>query len=70
MKPKKSPKKLRITQADYMLAQRRAARMEEIADDVPVSGTSPANIDQIDGDVPVFGTLPALRLRILPSGRR
>ncbi len=31
MKPKKSPKKLRITQADYMLAQRRAARMEEIA---------------------------------------
>ena len=34
MKPKKSPKKLRITQADYMLAQRRAARMEEIADAV------------------------------------
>ena len=32
MKPKKSPKKLRITQADYMLAQRRAARMEEIAE--------------------------------------
>ena len=32
MKPKKIPKKLRITQADYMLAQRRAARMEEIAE--------------------------------------
>ena len=32
MKHKKSPKKLRITQADYMLAQRRAARMEEIAE--------------------------------------
>ena len=32
MKPKKSPKKLRITQSDYMLAQRRAARMEEIAE--------------------------------------
>ena len=32
MKPQKSPKKLRITQADYMLAQRRAARMEEIAE--------------------------------------
>ncbi len=32
MKPKKSPRKLRITQADYMLAQRRAARMEEIAE--------------------------------------
>ena len=32
MKLKKSPKKLGITQADYMLAQRRAARMEEIAE--------------------------------------
>jgi hypothetical protein len=32
MKSKKSPKKLHITQADYMLAQRRAARMEEIAE--------------------------------------
>lgn len=32
MKPKKSPKKLRITQTDYLLAQRRAARMEEIAE--------------------------------------
>ena len=32
MKPKKTPKKLRITQEDYMLAQRRAARMEEIAE--------------------------------------
>ncbi len=32
MKPKKSPKKLRTTKADYMLAQRRAARMEEIAE--------------------------------------
>ena len=32
MKPKKKQKKLRITQADYMLAQRRAARLEEIAE--------------------------------------
>ena len=32
MKTKKGPKKLRVTQADYMLAQRRAARMEEIAE--------------------------------------
>ena len=31
MKPKKKQKKLRITEADYMLAQRRAARMEEIS---------------------------------------
>ena len=31
MKPKKRMKKLRITAADYMLAQRRAARLEEIA---------------------------------------
>ena len=31
MKAKKQ-KKLRITQADYMLAQRRAARLEEIAE--------------------------------------
>lgn len=31
MKPKKKGKKLRITEADYMLAQRRAARIEEIA---------------------------------------
>lgn len=31
MKPKKRIKKLRITEADYMLAQRRAARLEEIA---------------------------------------
>ncbi len=31
MKPRKG-KKLRITEADYMLAQRRAARMEEIAE--------------------------------------
>ena len=31
MKPKKKTKKLRITEADYMLAQRRAARLEEIA---------------------------------------
>ena len=30
--PKKTPNKLRITQEDYMLAQRRAARMEEIAE--------------------------------------
>ena len=28
----KRGKKLRITQADYMLAQRRAARLEEIAE--------------------------------------
>ncbi len=31
MKPKKKMKKLRITEADYILAQRRAARLEEIA---------------------------------------
>ena len=31
MKPKNKMKKLRITEADYMLAQRRAARLEEIA---------------------------------------
>ena len=31
MKPQKRMKKLRITEADYMLAQRRAARLEEIA---------------------------------------
>ena len=31
MKPKKRMKKLRITEADHMLAQRRAARLEEIA---------------------------------------
>ena len=31
MKPKKKMKKLRITEADFMLANRRAARMEEIA---------------------------------------
>ena len=31
MKAKKKGKKLRITEADYMLAQRRAARLEEIA---------------------------------------
>ena len=32
MKPKKKMKKLRITEADYMLANRRAARLEEIAE--------------------------------------
>jgi hypothetical protein len=31
MKPKKKGKKLRITEADFMLANRRAARLEEIA---------------------------------------
>ena len=31
MKPKKKIKHLRITEADYMLAQRRASRLEEIA---------------------------------------
>jgi hypothetical protein len=31
MKPKKKKKILRITEADYMLAQRRASRLEEIA---------------------------------------
>lgn len=30
MKPKKSPKGLKITEADFMLANRRAARMEDI----------------------------------------
>ena len=32
MKPKKKQKKLRISEADFMLANRRAARMEEIAE--------------------------------------
>ena len=32
MKRKKGPKKLKITEADFMLAQRRAARLEEIAE--------------------------------------
>ena len=32
MKPKKKIKKLRITEADFMLANRRAARMEEISE--------------------------------------
>ncbi len=32
MKPKKKQKKLRITEADCMLANRRAARLEEIAE--------------------------------------
>ena len=32
MKPKKKQKELRITEADYMLAQRRAARMDEISE--------------------------------------
>ena len=41
MKPKGKQKKLRITEADYMLAQRRAARMEEIAEHGrPVSYTA------------------------------
>jgi hypothetical protein len=31
MKPKKKQKKLRITEVDFMLANRRATRMEEIA---------------------------------------
>jgi hypothetical protein len=32
VKQKKKPKKLHISQADFMLANRRAARMEEIAE--------------------------------------
>ena len=32
MKKRKGQKKGRITEADYMLAQRRAARLEEIAE--------------------------------------
>lgn len=32
MKNKKKPKKLRITEADFLLANRRAARLEEIAE--------------------------------------
>ena len=32
MKQKKKQKKLRITEADFMLANRRAARLEEIAE--------------------------------------
>lgn len=31
MKPKRKLKKLRITEADFMLANRRAARLEDIA---------------------------------------
>lgn len=31
MKPKRKQKKLRITEDDFMLANRRAARLEEIA---------------------------------------
>ena len=31
MKPNRKKKSMRITEADYMLAQRRAARLEEIA---------------------------------------
>lgn len=31
MKPKRKQKKLRITEGDFMLANRRAARLEEIA---------------------------------------
>ena len=31
MKPKRKQKKLRIIEADFMLANRRAARLEEIA---------------------------------------
>ena len=41
MKPKKKQKELRITEVDYMLAQRRAARMEEISEHGrPVSYTA------------------------------
>ncbi|MCR5548929.1 MAG: hypothetical protein K6F25_09285 [Bacteroidales bacterium] len=32
MKPNKKQKKLQITEADFMLANRRAARLEEIAE--------------------------------------
>ena len=32
MKPKKKQRKLRITEADFILANRRAARLEEIAE--------------------------------------
>ena len=32
MKPGKKQRKLRITEADFMLANRRAARLEEIAE--------------------------------------
>ena len=32
MKPKRKQKKLRITEADFMFANRRAARMEEISE--------------------------------------
>ena len=32
MKTKNKPKKLRITEADFMLANRRVARLEEIAE--------------------------------------
>ena len=41
MKPKKKQKKLRITEADYMLAQRRASRILEIQEHGrPVSYTA------------------------------
>ena len=41
MKPKKKQKELRITEADFMFANRRAARMEEIAEHGrPVSYTA------------------------------
>ena len=41
MKQKKKQKKLRITEADFLLAQRRAARMEEISEHGrPVSYTA------------------------------
>ena len=41
MKPKKKQKKLRITEADFMLANRRAAWMEEISEHGrPVSYTA------------------------------
>ena len=41
MKPKRKQKKLRITEADYMLAQRRASRILEIQEHWrPVSYTA------------------------------
>lgn len=41
MKPKRKQKKLRITEADYMLAQRRASRILEIQEHGrPVSYTA------------------------------
>ncbi|MCI5719911.1 MAG: hypothetical protein MR294_05850 [Bacteroidales bacterium] len=45
MKSRKKQKKLRITEADFMLANRRAARLEEIAEH---GGLSPSGRPSIN----------------------